>query len=67
MKDMDKAVRRLDKAIKESEKILVYGDYDVDGTTAVALVYSFCAKKRPWSRITSRIGIQKVTVFLMRG
>lgn len=41
MKDMDKAVSRLDKALKGNEKILVYGDYDVDGTTAVALVYSF--------------------------
>ena len=41
MKDMDKAVERLHKAISESEKILVYGDYDVDGTTAVSLVYSF--------------------------
>ena len=41
MKDMDKAVERLHKAISSGEKILVYGDYDVDGTTAVALVYSF--------------------------
>ena len=41
MKDMDKAVERLHRAIKGGEKILVYGDYDVDGTTAVALVYSF--------------------------
>lgn len=41
MKDMDKAVERLNKAIAANEKILVYGDYDVDGTTAVALVYSF--------------------------
>ncbi|MCK6649185.1 MAG: DHH family phosphoesterase, partial [Bacteroidia bacterium] len=41
MKDMDKAVVRLEKAIASNEKILVYGDYDVDGTTAVALVYSF--------------------------
>ena len=41
MKDMDVAVERLHKAITEGEKILVYGDYDVDGTTAVALVYSF--------------------------
>ena len=41
MKDMDKAVDRLHKAISTGEKILVYGDYDVDGTTAVALVYSF--------------------------
>ncbi len=41
MTDMDKAVERLHKAITEGEKILVYGDYDVDGTTAVAQVYSF--------------------------
>ncbi|MDR2083378.1 MAG: single-stranded-DNA-specific exonuclease RecJ [Bacteroidales bacterium] len=41
MKDMDKAVERLNQAIKLQEKILVYGDYDVDGTTAVSLVYSF--------------------------
>ena len=41
MTDMDKAVDRLHQAIKGGEKILVYGDYDVDGTTAVAQVYSF--------------------------
>ena len=41
MKDMDAAVERLRKAITTGEKILVYGDYDVDGTTAVALVFSF--------------------------
>lgn len=41
MKDMDKAVERLEKAVYGNEKVLVYGDYDVDGTTAVALVYSF--------------------------
>jgi single-stranded-DNA-specific exonuclease len=41
MKDMDKAVSRIDAALKTGEKILVYGDYDVDGTTSVALVYSF--------------------------
>src|SRR5687767_4991421 len=41
MKDMDRAIARLEKAILAKEKILVYGDYDVDGTTAVALVYSF--------------------------
>ena len=41
MKDMDKAVERLHEAIDKGQKILVYGDYDVDGTTAVALVYSF--------------------------
>ena len=41
MTDMDKAVERVRKAIELKEKILVYGDYDVDGTTAVSLVYSF--------------------------
>ncbi|MDH6303872.1 single-stranded-DNA-specific exonuclease [Parabacteroides sp. PF5-5] len=41
MPDMDKAVKRLDKALGNKEKILVYGDYDVDGTTAVSLVYKF--------------------------
>ena len=41
MADMDKAVERVHDAIVKGEKILVYGDYDVDGTTAVALVYSF--------------------------
>ena len=41
MKDMDRAVERLHAAVVSGEKILIYGDYDVDGTTAVALVYSF--------------------------
>lgn len=40
MKDMTIAVERLQKAIKNNEKILIYGDYDVDGTTSVSLVYS---------------------------
>lgn len=44
MKDMDHAISRIDKALAGEEKILVYGDYDVDGTTAVALVYSFFAQ-----------------------
>jgi single-stranded-DNA-specific exonuclease len=39
--DMDKAVSRIAKAIEKKERILVYGDYDVDGTTSVALVYSY--------------------------
>jgi single-stranded-DNA-specific exonuclease len=41
MKDMNIAVTRISAAIKKNERILVYGDYDVDGTTAVAMVYSF--------------------------
>ena len=41
MNDMDIAVKRLNKALGKKERILVYGDYDVDGTTAVALVYKF--------------------------
>ena len=41
LKDMDHAVRRLALAIQRGERILVYGDYDVDGTTSVALVYGF--------------------------
>ncbi len=41
MKDMSKAVERLQQAIENNEKILIYGDYDVDGTTSVALVYSY--------------------------
>ncbi|MCD7963526.1 MAG: single-stranded-DNA-specific exonuclease RecJ [Rikenellaceae bacterium] len=44
MKDMDKAVRRIESAIEGNQKIMIYGDYDVDGTTAVALVYSFLAR-----------------------
>ena len=41
MKDMDKAISRIELAISKGEKILIYGDYDVDGTTAVALVYTY--------------------------
>jgi len=44
MMDMDKAVQRLSNAIEQQEKILVYGDYDVDGTTAVSLMYLFLTK-----------------------
>ena len=44
MKDMDKAVERLTKAMQRNEKILIYGDYDVDGTTSVSLVYRFLVK-----------------------
>jgi len=41
MNDMDKAIHRIEEAFASREKVMVYGDYDVDGTTAVALVYTF--------------------------
>ena len=44
MKDMEKAIFRIERAIASNEKVLIYGDYDVDGTTSVALVYSFLKK-----------------------
>jgi len=44
MQDMEKAIDRIEKAIATNEKILVYGDYDVDGTTAVSIVYSYFQK-----------------------
>ena len=44
MKDMGAAITRIDRSINAGEKILIYGDYDVDGTTSVALVYSFLKK-----------------------
>lgn len=45
MKDMEKAVTRIQTAIKNKENILVYGDYDVDGTTAVSMMYEFIHKE----------------------
>lgn len=47
MKDMDKAVVRIQQAIANNENILVYGDYDVDGTTSVALMSSYLKTKTP--------------------
>ncbi len=44
MTDMNKAVSRIEQALRDEENILVYGDYDVDGTTAVALMYSFLSE-----------------------
>lgn len=49
MKDMDKAVDRISKAFAQKEKILVFGDYDVDGTTAVACMYQFLRKHHPYT------------------
>jgi single-stranded-DNA-specific exonuclease len=48
MPDMDRAVSRLNRALGNKERILIYGDYDVDGTTAVALVYKFL-EQNSWS------------------
>jgi single-stranded-DNA-specific exonuclease len=47
MKDMDKAISRIEKAIVNKENILVFGDYDVDGTTAVSLVSSYLRSYYP--------------------
>ena len=47
MKDMQKAVERIQKAIESNENILVYGDYDVDGTTAVSLMSSYLKSEYP--------------------
>ena len=44
MKDMERAVERIEKAVKTHEKVMIYGDYDVDGTTAVSLVYKFLSQ-----------------------
>jgi len=47
MKDMNVAVERIEKAISDNENILIFGDYDVDGTTAVALLYSYLSSYYP--------------------
>ncbi len=47
MKDMDIAIQRIERAILENETILIYGDYDVDGVTSVALMYDFLSKLTP--------------------
>lgn len=44
MEDMNLAIERIEKAIQSNQRILIYGDYDVDGTTSVAMVYSFLSK-----------------------
>jgi len=47
MRDMEKAILRIEQAFEAGEKIMIYGDYDVDGTTSVAVVYSFLKKYYP--------------------
>ena len=48
LKEMDKAVERIKKAVAAKEKIMVFGDYDVDGITATAILYDFLSKERSW-------------------
>ncbi|SNR17478.1 single-stranded-DNA-specific exonuclease RecJ [Tenacibaculum jejuense] len=48
MKDMHEAVSRVEKAIENGEKVLIYGDYDVDGTTSVSLMYSYLKNIHPY-------------------
>ena len=53
MKGMKEAIERINEAIRQQERIMVYGDYDVDGTSAVALVYSYLRElDRNWNRWT---------------
>lgn len=47
MLNMDKAIERIERAIEDRENIMIYGDYDVDGTTSVALVFSFIKRYYP--------------------
>ena len=56
MKGMDKAINRLKEAIQNEEKILVYGDYDVDGVTSVAIVYGFL--KKIYANVTNEKKLQ---------
>src|SRR5699024_12680823 len=56
LKDMDLALSRIMRAIETEEKILIYGDYDVDGTTAVALLYQFRSEEHT-SELQSRFDI----------
>lgn len=48
MKDMEKGVKRILDALEKEEKILIYGDYDVDGTTSVSMMYAYLAQLSPW-------------------
>lgn len=47
MKDMDRAIKRIGAAIANDEQVMIYGDYDVDGTTSVAIVYQYLTKQFP--------------------
>ena len=66
MKDMDLAVARIEKALENNENILVYGDYDVDGTTSVALMSSYLKTKSDKSQLIFQIVMMKVMVSLIK-
>jgi len=63
MKNMQQAVARIEDAIAKNQKILVYGDYDVDGTTSVAMMYSFLKNSIKILSTTFRVGMKKVMEF----
>lgn len=68
MKDMDKAVARLEIAMKKQERVMIYGDYDVDGTTSVALVYTYLRNRFDFidyyipDRYSEGYGVSKVGI-----
>src|SRR5690606_34742525 len=64
MKDMDKAIERIEDAIANNERILVYGDYDVDGTTAVSLVYSFIKSCLITEEHTDQLSLPRVNYYI---
>ena len=66
MKGMENAVARLKKAIDTKEKILIYGDYDVDGTTSVALVFSYLNNFIRIVKYIFQIDMPKAMEFLLR-
>ena len=66
LKDMDRAVSRIEKAIIDNENILIYGDYDVDGTTSVSLVSSYLKTITKISLLTYQTGMMKGTEFHTR-
>ena len=63
VKDMDRAVARLQRALDQKERIAVFGDYDVDGATATSLLYLYLSEKAPMSDTISPAGAKRATDF----